>query len=197
MLSPKPGTGPVWASLPCCTEPTPFPGGMPEIGKAARTSSVLGASLGWGEGGVDTPSSPYLMGEDSLPSSQALAQPWEQPDTQYPVRHSWWYVNCEYIFFFKGRGSLTKTIQTNKQKIKKQYSQFLKKILNKARVYQNLDVIFSFKTSADFQNKGSPDSIRLGIKPDRDLDTALLFGQICFLPPFSFIEQSPYIKNDW
>ena len=91
MLSPKPGTGPVWASLPCCTEPTPFPGGMPEIGKAARTSSVLGASLGWGEGGVDTPSSPYLMGEDSLPSSQALAQPWEQPDTQYPVRHSWWY----------------------------------------------------------------------------------------------------------
>ena len=42
---------------------------MPETGKAIRTSSVLGASLGWGEGGVDTPSSPHLMGGDGNPPS--------------------------------------------------------------------------------------------------------------------------------
>ena len=87
------------------------------------------------------------------------------------------------FFFFQRERELN---QNNlNQKNKKQQKtpknnvvNFFKKILNKARVYQNLDVIFSFKTSADFQNKGSQGSIRLGIKPNRDLDMALLLERL-------------------
>ena len=74
MLNPKPGTGPVWASYLFAQNQYLFLGGMLEIGKAARTSSVLGVSLGWGEGGVDTHSSPNLMVRRGKPSR--CFRPW-------------------------------------------------------------------------------------------------------------------------